>query len=92
MKDKICIIGLGYVGLPLAHAFSSKYPVVGFDINEKRIEELNKKFGLNASVEFAPYEDYEEIMKLLELDSNTSIKDFNINKNLDVKEGDDNDE
>jgi hypothetical protein len=53
---------------------------------------LNKKFGLNASVEFAPYEDYEEIMKLLELDSNTSIKDFNINKNLDVKEGDDNDE
>ena len=30
-------------------------------------------------------------MKLLELDSNTSIKDFNINKNLDVKEGDDND-
>lgn len=31
-------------------------------------------------------------MKLLELDSNTSIKDFNINKNLDVKEGDDNDE
>lgn len=47
---------------------------------KKAIEELNKKFGLNASVEFAPYEDYEEIMKLLELDSNTSIKDFDINK------------
>lgn len=38
---KICVIGLGYVGLPLAHAFSKKYPVVGFDINQKRIEELN---------------------------------------------------
>lgn len=59
---------------------------------KKSIEELNKKFGLNASVEFAPYEDYEEIMKLLELDSNTSIKNFNIDKNLDIKEGDDNDE
>ncbi len=39
---KICIIGLGYVGLPLAHAFASKYNVVGFDINEKRISELNE--------------------------------------------------
>lgn len=57
---------------------------------KKAIEELNKKFHLNASVEFAPYEDYEEIMKLIELDSNTSVKDFNINKNLDVKEGDEN--
>ncbi|MDP2076979.1 MAG: nucleotide sugar dehydrogenase [Sulfuricurvum sp.] len=38
--DKICIIGLGYVGLPLAHAFSSKYNVVGFDIAQWRIDEL----------------------------------------------------
>jgi UDP-N-acetyl-D-galactosamine dehydrogenase len=37
-------VGLGYVGLPLAHAFSSKYEVVGFDINAKRIEELNNGF------------------------------------------------
>jgi len=41
MKDKICVIGLGYVGLPLAHAFSEKYDVVGFDINKPRIDELN---------------------------------------------------
>lgn len=41
--DKICVIGLGYVGLPLAHAFSSKYNVVGFDINKARIEELCNK-------------------------------------------------
>jgi UDP-N-acetyl-D-glucosamine/UDP-N-acetyl-D-galactosamine dehydrogenase len=36
----IGVIGLGYVGLPLAAAFAKKYPVVGFDINKKRIEEL----------------------------------------------------
>ncbi|RLA84382.1 MAG: Vi polysaccharide biosynthesis protein VipA/TviB [Epsilonproteobacteria bacterium] len=42
--DKICIIGLGYVGLPLAHAFSSKYEVVGLDIYQTRIDELNKAY------------------------------------------------
>ena len=36
------IIGLGYVGLPLAVEFGKKYKVIGFDINEKRIEELKK--------------------------------------------------
>ena len=39
-KDKIAIIGLGYVGLPLARLFATKYSVVGFDINESRIAEL----------------------------------------------------
>ena len=42
--SKICIIGLGYVGLPLAHAFSSKYEVVGLDIYQTRIDELNKAY------------------------------------------------
>ncbi len=37
---KIAIIGLGYVGLPLAVAFAEKYKVVGFDINLSRIQEL----------------------------------------------------
>ncbi len=37
---KIGIIGLGYVGLPLAHAFSEKFKVIGFDINDSRIAEL----------------------------------------------------
>ncbi len=37
---KIGIIGLGYVGLPLAHLFASEYPVVGFDINTNRVLEL----------------------------------------------------
>ncbi|MAE21968.1 MAG: Vi polysaccharide biosynthesis protein VipA/TviB [Pseudomonas sp.] len=39
-NKKIAVIGLGYVGLPLAHAFSAKYNVVGFDISEARVSEL----------------------------------------------------
>ena len=39
-KTKIAVIGLGYVGLPLARLFATKYPVVGFDINNDRISEL----------------------------------------------------
>ncbi len=42
MEQKIAIIGLGYVGLPLAVAFARKYPVVGFDINKNRIAELQQ--------------------------------------------------
>lgn len=38
---KICVIGLGYVGLPLARLFSTKYPTVGFDMNQKRVDALN---------------------------------------------------
>ena len=37
---KICVIGLGYVGLPLARLFSTKYKTVGFDLNSKRVEKL----------------------------------------------------
>lgn len=40
MTYKVCVIGLGYVGLPLAVAFAEKMPVVGFDINQERINEL----------------------------------------------------
>jgi UDP-N-acetyl-D-galactosamine dehydrogenase len=39
---KIGIIGLGYVGLPLARLFATKYNVIGFDINQKRVDELNQ--------------------------------------------------
>jgi len=41
MKHKIAVIGLGYVGLPLARLFATKFSVVGFDINTKRVAELN---------------------------------------------------
>ena len=49
MSIKIAVIGLGYVGLPLARLFATKYPVVGFDINQSRISELNK--GTDATLE-----------------------------------------
>jgi UDP-N-acetyl-D-galactosamine dehydrogenase len=48
---KIGIIGLGYVGLPLAVEFAKKYKVVGFDINSARISELNK--GLDSTLEIS---------------------------------------
>ncbi len=38
---RICVIGLGYVGLPLARLFSTRYPTVGFDMNRSRVEALN---------------------------------------------------
>ncbi|MBV4049212.1 NAD(P)-binding domain-containing protein, partial [Bacteroides eggerthii] len=37
---KIAVIGLGYVGLPLARLFSTKYPTVGFDMNKARVDAL----------------------------------------------------
>ncbi len=46
---KIAVIGLGYVGLPLARLFATKYPVIGFDINQKRIEELHA--GIDSTLE-----------------------------------------
>jgi len=48
-KDKIAIIGLGYVGLPLARLFATKYSVVGYDINEERISELMS--GIDSTLE-----------------------------------------
>ena len=52
MQDiKIGIIGLGYVGLPLAHLFASQYPVVGFDINPKRIAALKQGTDVTLEVE-----------------------------------------
>lgn len=56
---KIAIIGLGYVGLPLAVEFGKKYPTVGFDINEKRIEALRKGVDQTKEVE---NESLEEIL------------------------------
>jgi len=50
-KEKIAIIGLGYVGLPLARLFATKYSVVGFDINEKRISELQQGKDVTLEIE-----------------------------------------
>ncbi len=47
--EKIAVIGLGYVGLPLAVEFAKKFDVVGFDINERRVEELRR--GIDHTLE-----------------------------------------
>jgi UDP-N-acetyl-D-galactosamine dehydrogenase len=49
MNTKIAVIGLGYVGLPLARLFATKYPVVGFDINRNRVAELRQ--GTDSTLE-----------------------------------------
>jgi UDP-N-acetyl-D-galactosamine dehydrogenase len=51
MNDKIAIVGLGYVGLPLARLLATKYPVIGFDINQGRIAELNSGHDATLEVE-----------------------------------------
>jgi UDP-N-acetyl-D-galactosamine dehydrogenase len=53
---KIAVIGLGYVGLPLARLFATKYPVIGFDINTKRIGELKEGNDITLEVEKATLE------------------------------------
>lgn len=50
-ESRIALIGLGYVGLPLAVEFAKKYPTVGFDINKGRVEELSK--GKDRTLEVA---------------------------------------
>jgi UDP-N-acetyl-D-galactosamine dehydrogenase len=50
-KIKIAIIGLGYVGLPLARLFAVKYPVVGYDVDQKRISELTSAIDHTLEVE-----------------------------------------
>ncbi len=49
-SKNICIVGLGYVGLPLAIEFSNKFNVIGFDINKERIKELSSGFDRNHEV------------------------------------------
>jgi UDP-N-acetyl-D-galactosamine dehydrogenase len=65
-KDKIAIIGLGYVGLPLARLFATKYSVVGFDINTDRISELMS--GVDSTLEV----DNETLQSVLVSDSSES--------------------
>ena len=50
LKKKIAVIGLGYVGLPLAIAFGEKYNVLGYDLNKKRIRDLKKKKDSNLEI------------------------------------------
>lgn len=80
---KICIVGLGYVGLPLARLFATKYPVVGFDINKRRITELQS--GQDSTLEVS-YELLKSVLQETSSSNNglyctdelSSIKDCNI--------------
>jgi len=65
---KIAIIGLGYVGLPLAVEFAKKYQVVGFDINQNRINQLNE--GIDSTLEI----EKEDLIKVLKSTSLTGLK------------------
>lgn len=56
MENKICVVGLGYVGLPLACLLSEKFDVSGFDINKKKIEDLNN--GIDETGEVADLKKY----------------------------------
>ena len=77
MQNKIAIIGLGYVGLPLAHAFSFKYPVVGFDIAQWRIDEL--KSGYDRTQELSKEQMQEALDNNMEFTTNLDdIADCNI--------------
>ena len=78
LKNKtICVVGLGYVGLPLAHAFSEKYKVVGLDINQPRIDEL--KSGFDRTLELTKQQVLESIDNGMDFVSSIDdAKDCNI--------------
>ncbi|TRX20988.1 nucleotide sugar dehydrogenase [Flavobacterium franklandianum] len=63
---KIAVIGLGYVGLPLARLFATQYSVVGFDINQSRIDSLKR--GIDSTLEI----DYESLQQVLVETSTTN--------------------
>ena len=71
----IAVIGLGYVGLPLAVEFSKYYSVVGFDLNSNRIDELKKGIDRTGEVTFS---DINENLNLFFSESHSDIKNVNI--------------
>lgn len=76
-KYKIGVIGLGYVGLPLAIEFSKKFAVVGFDVNERRVTDLRagKDFTLEVTSD--------DLHSVLKLENNLSEKGFYVSNKLD---------
>jgi len=71
----IAVIGLGYVGLPLAIEFAKKYPVIGYDLNNERISELKKGYDRTGEVDSKGLDDSK---KLVLSSKSSSIKDANI--------------
>ncbi len=80
-KPHIAVIGLGYVGLPLAVEFAKKYKVTGFDINKKRVTELQNGKDFTLEVEDADLKnvlDIKETTGLLVTDDSEALKDATI--------------
>src|SRR5215467_3849278 len=55
-KNKLAVIGLGYVGLPIALEFAKKISVIGFDINKKRVDLIKKGIDPNKEVESTSFQ------------------------------------
>src|SRR6202008_4954897 len=55
-KAKLAVIGLGYVGLPIALEFAKKISVIGFDINKKRVELMKKHIDPSKELESADFD------------------------------------
>ena len=75
MRNKIAIIGLGYVGLPLAVEFGKKFETIGFDIKKKRIKELLAR--KDHTLEVKP-EDLRKANKLSYTSDSDEISDCNM--------------
>ena len=73
-QRSIAIIGLGYVGLPLAIEFGKHYNVMGFDINQERIAELSE--GHDRTKEA----DMEELLEAMNMTPDTKLRSLNISK------------
>ena len=71
---KVAIIGLGYVGLPLALALKKKKSIIGFDLDKKRIKQLN--LGIDKNLEFGK----DELLSSKKLKFTNNIKDINNSK------------
>ena len=79
MKYKITVIGLGYVGLPLARLFSTKYPTVGFDINKTRVHQLSA--GRDDTLEIS-----DELLKSAIIDRNPTREEKGLYCSYDLKD------
>ena len=73
-KLKVCVVGLGYVGLPLAIEFEKKIETVGFDLNKSRVTQLEKKYDRNNEI---IKKDFIKSKNLSFTDKVSDIKDSN---------------
>ena len=79
MKNKIAVIGLGYVGLPLATEFAKQYKVVGFDIDKSRIKELKEGKDKTGEIDLVAFSKVLKAKNGLQLTENPKdISDSNI--------------